>query len=145
MDKAQNPLKVRIPVVDFTGRNQKRYKGVWRIEFYVWNPNTNKMKRFQRRVKPMANTRQRERFAKRMVAEVNNKLERGWNPLIEMEASHSFALLTDVLDRYQSNIKKQAKDGSLRPDSLRSYTSFIKNIKEWVVDNYGLDTFLSKI
>ena len=145
MDKNQISKKVRIPVVDFAPAEIKKGKqNIWRIEFYVWNPNTQKMKRFQRRVKPMANTRQRERFAKRMAAEINNKLERGWNPLIEMEASHSFALLTNVLDRYISNIKKQAKDGSIRPDTLRSYTSFTKNIREWVVENYGEDVFCLK-
>jgi len=135
MDNPQKQVRHRIPVVDFVpAQIKKGNKGNWRIEFYVPDPakSLTKLKRIQRRVRPMNNLKERERFAKRMCFEVNRKLERGWNPFIEMEAPNSFALLKDVANQFLNNTAKQVKDGSLRKDTLRSYTSYLKNLEDYI-------------
>lgn len=142
MDTLQNRSNSKIAIVDYSPAELKKgNKGVWRIEYYCFNPVTKKLKRFQMRVKPMANKTHRERFAKQKVAKLNNLLERGWNPILNKEASQSFAIFQDVILQYERNLDKQLKDGSLRPDSVRSNKSFAKNLKEWAAETYGADAF----
>lgn len=135
MDSSEKQVKHLIPVVDFVPAELKKgKKGNWRIEYYIADPTSNSptLKRKQNRVKPMANTRERERFAKRICYEINRKLERGWNPIIEQEAPRSLTLLKDVIDRYLNNVEKQVKDNSLREDTLRAYKSYLKNLQTFL-------------
>lgn len=147
MDSSQKQTRHRIPVVDFVPAELKKgNKGNWRVEYYVLDPTLKKPKlvRKQRRVKPMANSRERERFAKRICFELNRKLEKGWNPYIEAEASGSFALLKDVSRRFLTNIEKQVKDGSLREDTLRAYTSYLSNLATFLKKEKMEDIFCLK-
>ena len=145
MDTSQKQVKHRIPIVDFVPAELKKGK-VWRIEFYVTDPTSNSpgLKRIQRRVKPMPNTRERERYAKRICFEVNRKLEKGWNPIIEQEAPRSLTRLKDVARAFLNNIQKQVRDGSLRPDTLRAYTSYLKNFEEYLKELGEQDLFCLK-
>ena len=141
MSSPEKQTKSRIPLVNFVPAELKKGK-VWRIEFYVEDPTTedDRLKRIQRRVKPIQNLRERERYGKRMAAEVNRKLERGWNPIIEQEAPGALRRLKDVKETYLNNLKKQVKDQTLRPDTLRAYTSYLENIFEFLrsTDNENL-------
>ena len=145
METPQKQVKHRIPVVDFVPAELKKGK-VWRIEFYVSDPTSKYpgLKRIQRRVKPMPNTRERERFAKRICYEINRKLERNWNPIIEQEAPKSLTRLRDVITAFLNNIQKQVKDGSLRPDTLRAYTSYLKNFETYLKELGEEDLFCLK-
>ena len=132
MKTSEKQTKHRIPVVDFVPAELKKgNKGNWRIEYYIADPTSKspKLKRKQLRVKRITNTRERERFAKRLCFEINRKLEKGWNPIIEQEAPRSLTLLKDVIEKFLSNIEKQVKDKSLRPDTQRAYKSYLSNFK----------------
>ena len=145
MDTPQKQVKHRIPVVDFVPAELKKGK-VWRIEFYVADPTSKNptLKRIQRRVKPMPNTRERERYAKRICYEINRKLEKNWNPIIEQEAPKSLTRISDVSKSFLNNIQKQVKDGSMRPDSLRAYTSYLKNFETYLKEIGEEDLFCLK-
>ncbi len=147
MKTSQKQTSNRIPLLDFVPAQLKKgTKGVWRVEFYVLDPlnKTPSLKRHQRRVRPMANSRERERFAKRICFELNRKLERGWNPIIEQEAPKALALIKDVSRRYLLNIEKQVKDNSLREDSLRAYKSYLKNLERFLFERGEADVFCLK-
>lgn len=145
MDFHKNNTQHRTPVVDFTPAElQKGKKGQWRVCFYVMHPVENRMRRIQRRVKPIKNTRLREKFARKMIAEINDKLMRGWNPFIEMEAKHSFAIISEVFKTFLENQTKEVKAGQLRPDTMRAYNSYVKNILEWIQLEYGPQTYCIK-
>ena len=145
MDTSQKQVKHRIPVVDFVPAELKKGK-VWRIEFYVTDPTskTPNLKRIQRRVKPMPNTRERERYARRICFEINRKLERNWNPIIEQEAPKSLIMVKDVIRTFLNNIAKQVRDNSMRPDSLRAYTSYLKNFQSYLEEIGEPDLFCLK-
>lgn len=135
MDSPQKQTRHQIPVVDFVPAELKKgKKGNWRIEYYIADPTSKnpRLKRKQNRVKPMANIRERERYAKRICFELNRKLERGWNPIIEQEAPRSLTMVKDVITRYLSNVEKQVKDNSLREDTLRAYKSYLVNLQTFL-------------
>jgi len=147
METSQNNTTSRVPIVDFVPAEIKKgRKGNWRIEYYVADPTSNfpNLKRIQHRVRPMANQRERERFAKRMCYEINRKLERGWNKFIEDEASNSFVLLKDVIKKYLKEIEKQVKDNSLREDTLRAYRSYLSNLEKYLKTRDQQDMFCLK-
>lgn len=144
MDISEKQQASRIPVVDFVPAELKKgNKGVWRIEFYVNDPTTksNRLKRIQKRVKPMPNCRERERFAKRIVFEINRKLDRGWNPILEQEAPRSLVTIVDAGDKFIRNAQKQLKDKILREDTLRTYKSFLNNFKQYLEEHGELDRY----
>lgn len=147
MDTSQNNTTPRIPIVDFVPAEIKKgKKGNWRVEYYITDPTakTPKLKRQQHRIRPMANTRERERFGKRMCFEINRKLERGWNKYLEAEAANSFIMVKDVIARYLKNIEKQVKDNSLREDTLRAYTSYLANLEKYLLSQGLQDMFCIK-
>lgn len=43
----------------------------WRIEFYAKVPAKNEFKRFRKRVPPMDSSKEREKYAKKMIATIN--------------------------------------------------------------------------
>lgn len=126
MSLSQN-RSFNIPVLDYTPAELRINKD-WRIVFYVKNPFTDKLVIKRLRVKPIKSVTERKKFAKRTVAEINAKLARGWNPYIEDNATKSFAVLSEVVELYLTQLKKQVKDKTLRPDTERSYKSYLKNL-----------------
>lgn len=127
----QQNRKFNIPVLDYVPAELRINKD-WRIVFYVKNPFTNKLVIKRLRVKPLKNKAERKKYAIRTVAELNSKLERGWNPYIEENATKSFSILSEVIEMYLSQLKKQVKDKTLRPDTERSYKSYLKNLLEYM-------------
>lgn len=130
MQNSQNSNS-SIPLVDYVPA-ELRAKEVWRIVYYVTNPFTKKLVRKRVRVKPMNSTTERKRYAKKLVAALNSKLERGWNPYYEDESAKTFLLLKDVINQYTKTLEKKVADRSLRPDSLRSYKSHLNNLSEYL-------------
>ena len=75
MENFQKSPTSKIPYIDFVPAEVKETAGDnWRIVFYSKKPGTDKMERFRRRVKKLDGYQKRMRFAKRICAEINNKL-----------------------------------------------------------------------
>lgn len=147
MDTSQNTTTHRIPIVDYVPAELKKgNKGNWRVEYRILDPTSKipTLKRKQQRVPPIKNYRERERFAKRMAYELNRKLERGWNPIIEQSAAHSLARVKDVSKTFLKNIEKQVLDNSLRSDTLRAYRSYLSNLEKYLKKEGQQDMFCLK-
>lgn len=144
MHKSQPPKKrIIIPGVDYTpAQLQKGSNNEWRIVFYVMKPGTQELTRIRKRVKPVANKSTRQQFANRIIAEINLKLAKGWNPLVENENVSAFNLLRDCMEEFITKVTKQYQDESVRYDTLRAYTSYIENIKKFMADKLLLDAFV---
>ncbi|PHS07025.1 MAG: integrase [Kordia sp.] len=130
MSLSQN-RSFNIPLVDYVPA-ELRINQDWRIVFYVKNPFTNQLVIKRLRVRPLKNATERKKHAKRTVAEINSKLERGWNPYIEDNATKSFAIISEVIEQYLKQLQKQVKDKALRPDTERSYKSYLKNLLSYM-------------
>ncbi|MBS9773791.1 MAG: site-specific integrase [Tenacibaculum sp.] len=140
MSKLQKSTQ-SIEFVDFIPAELKENK-TWEVVYYMKHPITKDLKRIRHRVKPLKSTIERRKLAKRMIVNINKKLYSGWNKFIEESNTKSFAKVFDVFDTYLMTIKKQVKKETLRKDTLRSYTSFINNIKNYLIENNLQDIFV---
>ena len=142
MENSQKTSLSKIPFIDFVPAEVKETAGDnWRIVFYAKKPGTNKMERFRRRVKKLHGYQNRMRFAKRICAEINNKLYEGWSPFQDYYSKNEYQLLFVVMDLFLEQCQRRLKDNLFRPDSLRSYTSYIVNIKEYMKSTGKADMF----
>jgi len=137
MENSQNLIS-NIPLVDYVPAELRTNKD-WMVVYYIINPFTNKLVRKRFRVKPMKSSAERKRYAKKLVAALNSKLERGWNPFYENESAKTFLLLKDVIIQYVKTLEKKVTDKALRPDSLRSYKSHLNMLTDYLTDNGKAD------
>lgn len=103
----------------------------WIIVYYAKVPAKNELKRFRVRVAKLANYTERLRYAKKLERAINKKLEAGWSPFYE-DATNTYKSISEVFDNYLTTIKKEVLDGVKRPDTIRSYTSYLKIIQEYL-------------
>ena len=104
----------------------------WMIVYFVRKPGTDKMKRFRNRVKKISNKSERKRLAKRMCADINEKLKSGWTPFYEGKTTNKYRLFTEALELYMSQAERKSNDGLIRKDSFRAYNSFSNNINQYL-------------
>ena len=100
----------------------------WYISYYVKNPVTNYLKRKVIRLNRIKSITERRKWAKDILRDLNIKLASGWNPYIESESTKGYQKLIDVMDIFIKNKEKE-----LRYDSMRSYVSYIKILKEYLI------------
>lgn len=133
MSESQLHYQSQIPFIDYVPAELKETKGDnWRIVFYVRVPGKKGMKRFRRRVKPMSNKRERERYAKRICTKINEKLSQGWSPLVNEVSKSEFIPLLEALKRYKDQNSKLLKGGQIRPDTDRSYRSMVGMLETYI-------------
>lgn len=142
MDTSQKSPSHKVPFIDFVPAEVKETTGEnWRIVFYVRKPGTNELKRFRRRVKKLSGEQKRMRYAKRICAEINKKLNEGWSPFIEDYARNEYKPLEKVMDLFLDQSERKYKDNLLRFDSLRAYRSYIKNIQAYMKETGKSEMF----
>ncbi|WP_233898365.1 tyrosine-type recombinase/integrase [Tenacibaculum piscium] len=134
MQKSQTSKNI-IPFIDYVPAELKE-NNRWEIIFYAKDPYeinpTKQLKRKRHRVKPMSNIRERRKYAKQIVANLNKKLQIGWTPFIQDDNTKLFTKLFDVFDIYIRQIEQQVDKDSLRSDTLRAYKSYINNMKAFI-------------
>lgn len=122
------------PQLEYLPAVLKAYKGNWLIEYWALNPQKNELVRKQIRLNKV-----RKRYSKladfrvyanQIVCTINAKLMGGWNPLMEEENSRLYTPLSVVVEKYLDEKKRE-----LRPDTMRSYSSFCKLFMEWCDEN----------
>ncbi|SFU76965.1 Site-specific recombinase XerD [Pustulibacterium marinum] len=109
-----------------------RMKKDWIIVYYAKNPATGKLQRYRVRVPKMSNKTQRERYGKRMVLEINKKLESGWLPVYSNVSVNEFKTLDFCFNTFLAYTEKEIEAGNKRPDTLRAYKSYIAMLKKWI-------------
>lgn len=111
------------------------YKGKrWYIGYYVTDPQSGLMKRQVIKWNRIKNLREREREGRQLVRHINEKLARGWNPLIEQDSPQTFRPLAEAFQKFLRRHQHAHKNGNLRPDTLRSYASYISMFEKWCPD-----------
>lgn len=102
----------------------------WHIEYFARHPQSQILER--KRIKL---NRERRRFsrlcdfriyANDIVCRLNAKLAGGWSPFMEEENLRYYTSLSQVIEEYLSEKRKE-----LRPATLVSYRSFCKMFGEW--------------
>ena len=100
----------------------------WYIDFYAFDPATKSMRRKKIKLNHIKKTTDRKLYAKEYIKRLSEKLILGWNPWIEQESSSAYLLFKDVIDKYRTYIAKMLKDGRYRPETYKSYSSYLNNM-----------------
>lgn len=116
--------------IDYLPAELKPNKSRWYVQYHVKNPATGKLHRKTIKVNRISSLSDRRRYAKKLVLEINKKLESGWNPFFEQEAPKSYTKLTDALEHYLRHKQKELKS----KDSIRTYKSHVEILRNFVVD-----------
>lgn len=109
----------------------KHLSSGWYIEYYVTNPISQMLERkkfrlnnLRKRCRTMADFRVQ---ANTLCCQLNVKLASGWNPFVEYTADAPGAIpMQAMMERYLKDVEKD-----LRPDTLRSYSTFGRIFLEW--------------
>lgn len=104
----------------------------WRIVYYCKIPGKEKLKRFRKRVPKLQNRTERKKLANRIAVKINKDLAAGWSPFFDGIAQSNYQLFSKVLQQFLEQAKRRLNDGTIRKDSLRSYTSFVNNIVNYL-------------
>jgi len=109
----------------------KTNKSGWIIEYYVENPQTQILARKKIKLQRLLMRYQSKMEAKRhinnIIVALNMKLSTGWNPYFVGEDSRLYVPLREVAERYIEESKRNT-----RPDTYRSYASFVNIFCEWI-------------
>jgi integrase/recombinase XerD len=116
-------------LLDYQPAQLKRGKE-WVIEFYILDPSSKKMLRKRNRVRPMKDARARLKYAMELVTALNEQLSMGWNPLTHHDSTKAVVLFSEAVSKFLQNKR------GLRPDTLRSYTSFISMLHLYMMKKY---------
>ncbi|MDL2313179.1 phage integrase SAM-like domain-containing protein, partial [Bacteroidales bacterium OttesenSCG-928-B11] len=125
------------PPINFNYRPARlhEYKSGWLIEYYCENPTTNKLNRKTIKVNLLVsrykNKREARQHINNIVSNINIKLSKGWNPFFEHEDSRLYSNINDVFAIYM-----QEKEKESRKHTLRSYSSFVSIIKNYINKNH---------
>lgn len=121
--------------IDYIPAELKQTNGDdWRIVYYYKVPGQEKMKRFRKRVPNLNSQKERILLAKQICFKINEELKAGWSPFYETITQNEFKLFTDVLNQFTKQNERRLKDKLIRPDSLRAYISYAKNIKDYLAE-----------
>lgn len=123
--------KNQIIFIDYIPAELRENK-TWRVEYAVKNPFTGKLERKQPRVKPLKSIVERRKLGKRMVAEINKRLESGWNPFYANKGAKELTKFTDALEIYFKRVLLEYKEDNLRYDTFKTYRSQITILKEYI-------------
>ena len=115
----------------------------WIVEYYVKNPFNDSLERKRNRVKPIPNKTERRKLARRMCTTINQKLESGWNPFVTEENVKSFSKINETFETFLNQINKKHQKNELRKDTVRAYTSYIKNLSEYLKRKNKLNDFIT--
>ena len=123
---------------------QKGVKENWFIVFYAKIPTQNEFKRFRKRVPPLSPTREREKYAKKMIVSINQKLDSGWSPFYE-DTNVKYKSLEYCADLFLKMQEREVEEGVKRTDTLRSYKSFLDLLLKYLKDKKLLVKFVIEI
>lgn len=117
-------LKYRLAV--YNKKSKEKY-----VYFYVLDPESvlagkPTLKRIRKKFNLHDSAKMNDAEAMRYVAEVNRKLESGWNPLIESNTRRSFTMTSAVIDQYEKYLKKMLKDEVITEKTYVDYRSRLK-------------------
>lgn len=71
-------------------------------------------------------------YAEALIKRLTEKLLRGWNPWVERSSPKEYSTFDEVCEKYHEYIMKMLQEGSMRQESVTSYLSRLKILKDWV-------------
>jgi len=121
----------------------------WYVYYHVMHPQKMKFERFRIKINRIQTKRERTKFAEALISEINQRLYSGWNPFyrekrtVQIIPAEVRAVESSIPEVKRKSItivngmKKffAVKELELRPDSVRSYKSYIKTFNDYLIQN----------
>lgn len=104
------------------------------VVFYVKNPNTGILERQRIKINRIHAKKERLKYGRLLVQQVNERLYEGWNPIVEKAGFSKVVSVAEGADLYRRSYIK-----GIRPDSLRCYNSQLKAFVDFAAST-GNDT-----
>jgi integrase/recombinase XerD len=105
------------------------------IVYYTKNPITKDMERHRVSVPTAKVKAERLKTGKRMVLDINRKLNEGWLPYYDNADANDFKTFAYCTDKFLEIIEKDVANGTKRNDTLKSYKSGISMLQKYIIDN----------
>ena len=124
-----------VPYVHYVPAKLHSAGKVWYISFYVTDPATGKLKRQRIKINHIP-LKARRKAAKEIIANINERLVLGWNPLDKCTASKGVKAF-EAMDLFLKAKTKESEDST-----IRTYRSQVKLMKKWLLDNgFNADSY----
>ena len=119
------------------------------VSFSAFDPALGKMRAKKIMLGRIKTKRAQRMEADRLMADLTHKLMSGWNPWIEAETSTQYTPWKEVVARYKRYLDKMHNEGSLREDTLITYSSRLHILEKFIEDkkiqihySYQFDSFV---
>lgn len=126
------------PVIQY--KPAQLHKGeCWYIDYYFYHPIEEKFIRKKIKINWIGSIPERNKYAKKLILEINNKLYNGWNPLAEQDSSKVFKKLSQASEAFLRDKR------NMRPDTIKNYKNFITLFTTFCQNHFGEDPYLINI
>jgi integrase/recombinase XerD len=109
-------------------------KTQWLVVFYAKNPISQKLERFRLTVPAISSKTERIKQGKKIVLEVNRKLESGWLPYYSDTGTNEFKTFEYCSKKFIEQTEKEVINKTKRPDTLRAYTSYLSMFSKYIAE-----------
>lgn len=113
--------------VDYKPPKLHRGKTSWYISYYVKHPDTGRFRLFRVKVNHIKPVRERIQAAKEIMADLQERLSLGWNPMLERVAPRASSPAFQVFDTYI-----RVKEKEMEAQSMHTYRSYVRIFKQWL-------------
>lgn len=113
--------------VDYKPPKLHRGKTSWYISYYVKHPETGRFRLFRVKVNHIKPVRERIQASKEIMADLQERLSLGWNPLLERVAPRASSPAFQVFDTYI-----RVKEKEMEAQSMHTYRSYVRIFKQWL-------------
>lgn len=116
----------------------------WFIYYYALNPETGELERVRLKFNRIKSLTERKRQAKRIMHNINSKLEQGWNPFVNPETNKSYNRIGEVFELFMERQKRNLKEGAIRLETFNGYNSYSNNILDYLKKKGDDKMYVSK-
>ena len=115
------------------------------IAFYQRNPNTGRLQRCKIMLNKYEKGYQRDSMAATIIANIINKVGKGWNRWVDNPAARSELPISKVFERYLNDIAKKAEKGAHKQKTGYDYKShatvFLRYLEDHNLTNIRMSQF----
>ncbi len=104
----------------------------WYVDFLCFDPACGKMKRKKYMLDGIRKASERRARAAEIITNVTVRLRKGWTPWADVKDRRGYAQIQDVLDLYESHIRKMLAAGSMKKKTHYDYSSRLGYLRDFI-------------
>lgn len=111
----------------------RRTEGCDYVEYYAYNPLTDKLHRKRIKLNTIAQ-KQRKQYANELIRRLSDKLASGWNPFVEQLSSSDMMLVSDAFAEFKSYNERMFAEGTFRKQTYAAYKSYLVKLEDYTTN-----------